>query len=274
MLDEWALRNGRWKKQLAAAVYERDCLSRAGCIHAFTQAELASTRKFGLKNPICVIPNGVDIPETSGSDAPWTDIANRGIKTLLYLGRIHPKKNLPALLRAWSSLIAEPHAITSDWRLVIAGWDQKRHERELKSLARSLQIEQYVRFVGPLFGDAKSAAFNHADVIVLPSLSEGLPMVVLEAWAHAKPVLMTPQCNLPEGFAAGAAASSQPDADSLALGLKDLLSASDSERRVMGARGLALVQQKFTWPLVASQMHSVYSWLVGGGNPPDCVVCS
>ena len=62
-----------------------------------------------------------------------------------------------------------------------------------------------MHFPGPQFGTAKAAAYRRADAFVLPSLSEGLPMAILEAWAHEKPVLMTDACNLPEGFAARAA---------------------------------------------------------------------
>ena len=62
-----------------------------------------------------------------------------------------------------------------------------------------------VVFLGPQFGAEKSECYRACDAFILPSLSEGLPMTVLEAWSYAKPVLMTAECNLPEGFAAGAA---------------------------------------------------------------------
>ena len=58
-----------------------------------------------------------------------------------------------------------------------------------------------VVFLGPQFGEAKAACYRNCDAFILPSFSEGLPMVILEAWAYGKPVLMTPQCNLPGGFA-------------------------------------------------------------------------
>jgi poly(glycerol-phosphate) alpha-glucosyltransferase len=158
------------------------------------------------------------------------------------------------------------------WQLVIAGWSQLGHEAELKSLVSTYGIARDVSFVGPLYDDAKAAAYRFADAVVLPSHSEGLPMVVLEAWAYKKPVLMTPQCNLPEGFAVGAAIESQPDEDSLALGLAQLFEASDDERVRMGVHGWDLVNRKFTWPRVADEVHSVYRWLVGGGPSPACVV--
>ncbi len=93
-------------------------------------------------------------------------------------------------------------------------------------------------------------------------------MTVLEAWAYAKPVLMTPECNLPEGFTAGAALRVGPDPEEIADGLKSIIEMSDNDRRAMGARGRDLVATKFSWPRVGEQMRAVYDWVLGGGAPP------
>lgn len=96
-------------------------------------------------------------------------------------------------------------------------------------------------------------------------------MVVLEAWAHGKPVLMTPECNLPEGFSAGAALRIGTDADAIVMGLRQLMEMSDAERAAIGAKGRALVAEKFSWPKIAGEMRAVYEWVLGGGAPPECV---
>jgi poly(glycerol-phosphate) alpha-glucosyltransferase len=272
MLDSWALGNSRWKKNVCAWAYEKRCLDDAACLHAFTGAELTSAREFGLKNPVCIIPNGVDLPEPTVGPAPWNGAVAAGKKSLLYLGRLHPKKGLMNLLEAWRIVQRRCPASAGQWSLVISGWDQGGHERELKARALEMGVAGDVVFAGPMFGDAKDAAYAHADAFVLPSHSEGLPMTVLEAWAHGKPVLMTPRCNLSEGVAAGAAMEAQPDPASLAEQLAELIGATDSERAAMGARGLELVRRQFAWPKVAAEMHSVYRWLVGGGSAPACVV--
>lgn len=96
-------------------------------------------------------------------------------------------------------------------------------------------------------------------------------MVILEAWAYGKPVMMTPGCNLPVGFESGAAQCIEADPASIARGLADFFNLSESDRGEMGRRGLELVKRNFTWESIAVQMRSVYDWILGGGNPPDCV---
>lgn len=98
-------------------------------------------------------------------------------------------------------------------------------------------------------------------------------MVVLEAWAHAKPVLMTPECNLPEGFEAAAALRIEPTAESIAQGLREILFAAPSSKlQAMGQRGRALLEKRFSWPIIAGQMKEAYDWLLGHAPKPDCSV--
>ena len=121
-------------------------------------------------------------------------------------------------------------------------------------------------FYGPAFGGEKDQLLRRADAFVLPSLSEGLPMSVLEAWAYGLPVVMTPECNLPEGFASQAALEIRNRGMGTGNweGLRLLLDMSDSDRIEMGRRGRRLVEEKFTWPKVAAQMKQLYEEILGG----------
>lgn len=272
MLDPWALANSRWKKKIAFSLYERAHLRQAACISALNVSEAQSIRQFGLKNPICIIPNGVDIDDSHyDAEPPWTAEQSAGRKTLLFLGRIHPKKGLTDLINAWSQLTRGNHPQIHEWSLVIAGWDQLDHEREVKTQVEELGLQSDVRFVGPVHGASKIAALRAARGFVLPSKSEGLPVAVLEAWAQGLPVAMTPQCNIPEGFVENAAINLGTSVDQIAIGLANLFEMSDSQRQNMGALGKRLASTQFTWTKIASQTHSVYQWALGGGPPPDCV---
>ncbi|EGV20676.1 glycosyl transferase group 1 [Thiocapsa marina 5811] len=188
------------------------------------------------------------------------------------MSRLHPKKGLTNLLLAWAQTRQAAAQQAEAWRLVIAGWDQGGHQDDLQCLADSLGIRDSVQFVGPLFDEAKALALAAADAFVLPSFSEGLPMAVLEAWAVSLPVLMTPGCNLPEGFAADAALAMAPEPESIAVALNRLFDMSAAERQAMGARGRQLVGDRFAWPRIAVQMCDVYRWVLGQGPKPDSVV--
>ena len=260
MLEAWAVGNARWKKRIAAALYENQHLRGAACLRALSEAEARSIRSYGLHNPICVIPNGIDLPDLSGSDVK-TQPANQ--KTLLYLGRLHPKKNLANLIRAWNETFNSQRSRNDSWVLAIAGWDQGGYESELKRIVSG----DSVLFLGPRFGAAKNECYRTCDAFILPSLSEGLPMTVLEAWAHAKPVLMTPECNLPEGFETNAALQIGTSADEIAAGLKQLIEMSDNDRAAMGTRGRTLVATSFSWPRIGQQMRAVYEWVLGAEMP-------
>ena len=265
MLDPWALNNSRWKKRISASLYENRHLRGATCLHALNDKEAEAMRAYGLKNPICVIPNGVELP-----DEPEAEFSRSGIRTLFYLGRLHPKKGLPLLVESWCRV--RRTAEECGWRLIIGGWDQNGHQSELRALAEKLQASSSIEFVGPQFGEAKADYFRKASAFVLPSLSEGLPMTILEAWSWRLPVLMTSKCNLPEGARAGAAIMMESNVESICEALIQLFSMETVERRAMGARGRRLVEEQFRWPRIAREMTQVYDWVLGQGPKPICVL--
>ncbi len=270
MLDPWALSVSASKKRLARALYEDQHLRGAACLHALCTQEVEAIRAFGLVNPICMIPNGVEIPRVGPlGRSPWARRFGADVRVLLYLGRLHPKKNLLGLIEALA-LIKKAGGLAG-WRVAIAGWDQLGHQAKLATLVAERALTSDVVFLGPLSGDAKHAAMCNASAFILPSFSEGLPMAVLEAWAYALPVAMTSACNLPEGFAAGAAIEVGLGPDEMARGIRALLDSSDEQRVAMGARGFALVQARFSWASVTAQLQAVYGWILNGGSPPSCV---
>lgn len=281
MLDPWAVRNSRWKKRIAHLLFEGEHLRRAACIRALCESEAAAIRAYGLKNPIAMIPNGIDIPDLANvatdSGHPIARLDAQGRKVLLYLGRIHPKKGLLNLVRAWAALPKR-----GEWVMAIAGWDQGGHEEELQQLATALGVRwadtrtgsaenalshgTSLVFLGPQFGNDKIECYRGCDAFILPSFSEGLPMVILEAWAYGKPVLMTPECNLPEGFAEGAALRIEAETKVIYNGLHEFFTLSDGERMAIGERGRNLVLKRFTWQNIAAEMKQVHQWVLGGGR--------
>jgi poly(glycerol-phosphate) alpha-glucosyltransferase len=188
------------------------------------------------------------------------------------LGRLHPKKGLINLLHAWHSFSQRADGGQGNWHLAIVGWDQNGHERELRNLVVTLGIAGSVHFPGPLFGADKEAVLASASAFVLPSLSEGLPMVVLEAWSYGLPVLMTRHCNLPEGFRRGAALEIGTDHPTTANGLERLAAMPVDYRREMGQKGLRLCNELYSQSSVSDKLTSVYRWLLSREPRPACVL--
>jgi glycosyltransferase involved in cell wall biosynthesis len=292
MLDSWALRKSSLKKSVARILYENEHLRRASCIRALCEAEVEAIRALGLANPCCIVPNGVPLPpdvEKPLWDSP-EGARSGGKKVLLYLGRIDPKKGLTNLLKAWQITLELKRCNAGEWVLAIAGWNQGGYESELRMLAQQLGLvcsdmrskpadwndsipgNNQLLFLGSQTEDGKSECYRRCNAFILPSFSEGLPAAVLEAWSFGKPVLMTPQCNLEEGFRAGAAIRIETNQESIGEGLASLMKMSDHERALMGGRGLELVKREFALSTVRERMVSVYSWVLGKGSKPECVV--
>jgi poly(glycerol-phosphate) alpha-glucosyltransferase len=259
MLDEWALKN-RWiKKRIALLFFENKNFKTADCIHALCEQEYKDIRKINKETPIAIISNGINLPSCNGRS-----IENQ-TKILVYLGRIHQKKGLANLIRSWANVTR------TDWKLIIAGPDENSHLKELETFAKKLEVHNSIEFCRPRFGKEKEELLYSADAFILPSFSEGLPMSVLEAWSYKLPVLMTPECNLPDGFETDSAIKIETNPESIAIGLKKLFAMSDSERRKMGENGYALVKEKYTWDFVASQMIELYDWVLGKREKPGFV---
>lgn len=266
MLDPWAVQHAGWKKRIVGMLFQHAHLREAACLHALNRREAKAFRAYGLENPICIIPNGIDLPQHEPAPVPpWQEQLAEGRKVLLFLGRIHPKKGLAPLLEAWQA------GVPDEWALALVGWGE---ETDVQALEEQLAKERipHVHFLGPLFGKDKAAAYQHADAFILPSFSEGLPMTILEAWAYGLPVLMTEFCNLPEGFEAEAALEVAPQSSSILEGLKHVFSLSSAEREAMGIRGKALVAERFTWAHVAQELQQVYHWVLHKTDVPACVV--
>lgn len=253
MLDPWALSNSRLKKRIFLSLLENRVLKYAARVHALNSTEREAFRKVNeIDSKVYVIPNGIScqkaiIKESSGK-----------CFKLLYLGRLHFKKGIAELLQGLYILKRNRSDLLGNLEVNLVGWGDDSYLAQMKSLARSLDLTDFVYFRGAAFDEEKARYFASADAFILPSFSEGLPMAVLEAWSYGLPVLMTPECNLPEGFESKAALRVQTNPESLANSIAAMLETPRDELRAMGQRGLELVRSKFSWDSVAKQYLDMY----------------
>jgi glycosyltransferase involved in cell wall biosynthesis len=181
----WAMGHGSSLKRVAWPMVQRPSLGNAACFHATAQSECEEIRQLGFTQPIAVIPPGIDLPHSvARSEAHAT-------RTVLFLGRIHPKKGIDVLVRAWAGI----HQRHRDWTLSIVGSDTVYSAKagyldQLKRLAASLHVER-IEFLDPLYGPDKWTAYAKADLFVLPTHSENFAMTVAESLASETPAIVT-----------------------------------------------------------------------------------
>lgn len=174
-----------------------------------------------------------------------------GRRFLLFLSRIHPKKGCDLLVEAF----AAQASLEPDLDLVIAGPDQTGWRQQLQSLAVELGVAERIHWPGMLTGDAKWGAFRACEAFVLPSHQENFGIVVAEAMACSKPVLITDKVNIWREVKEAGAGLVAPDDLS---GITDLMSRfaalSQPERAAMGQRARAEYLARYTIESAAADL--------------------
>lgn len=260
MLSRWTLNHSVWKKRIFWALAQGPALRPTNCFHATALSEYENIRSAGFKQPVCVIPNGIDVPEMK----PKPIGANR---ILLFLGRIHPIKGAETLLRAWAAVSRK----FPEWELRIAGPDNGGYLAKIRSLAEDMRLERTV-FCGPVYGEEKHAAYREAELFVLPTLSENFGLTVAESLAAATPVIVTKGAPWGELEARKAGRWIDIGVDPLVACLEETMSLSRGELKEMGARGREWMIADFSWPKIGAMMHETYEWLLHGGEAPAWVM--
>ena len=256
VFDPWAIAHHGLRKKIWWQMAERENYRRAAAIIAQTQAEIGQVRAMGVTTRIEVIPNGVDphdfddFESREALEQRFPALKDR--RSVLFLGRLHRKKGLEELVPCFRDVL-QKHP---DVLLVLAGPDDRGYRQEVETLVRHNNLTSSVLFTGLVSGATKAGLLRAAGVFVLPSYSEGLPLGVLEAMACARPVVITPYCNLSEVAEAGAGLSVEPEPKALASAISRLLD-DDKGRAEMGAIGLRLVQERFTWEKVARMTEAL-----------------
>ena len=272
-LDPWAIANSGFKKNIAFKMGFRSVLNNASCIQVNSVLEYESVRKLGLKNPTCLISNGVTLPDLALSQArPWSSI-KQGRKVLLFLGRIDKKKGVDLLLQAWRSIVRRGE--NKDWHLVFVGFknDGSKYEESVKSYIEENRLENTVACLEGKYGKDMEACYRNCDAFVLPSFSEGASIAVLSAWAFSKPVIATDECGFPDAALIGCAIKIESTMNSVQLGIAKCIEMNECERSAMGQKGLRLVTEKYSWEVVAKEITNVYKWIISKDHDrPDSML--
>jgi glycosyltransferase involved in cell wall biosynthesis len=256
-----ALRKSHFRKRAFWWAFQRRSLDGVTCYHATSQLEHDHLRAFGIRSPIAVIALGTDLPPL-----PLSRPRESPDRTILFLGRICPIKNLLSLVQGWRSIQADfPTA-----RLRIVGPDDRGHA---VLVARAIQDlgAQRITIEPGRWGAARDRLYQEADLVILPSLSESFGLVAAEALAHGRAVIAStgsPWESL-ERERCGWWVGSSPA--SLGQAMRVALSQSGLELAKMGQRGRRLAERELGWGKAISRFTQLYRWVERGGAVPEFV---
>ncbi len=254
-----AFRNGSILKKLFWPLYQKPSFQNVSLFHATSIDEYLDIRNMGFKQPVAIIPNGIDIPNNFlKKDSIF--------RTVLFLGRIHPIKGLDLLLPAWK-IIQDKHP---DWELKIIGDDVGYHgstgyKIKLKNISNQLKLQR-VDFLDPVYGNEKWQAYKDADIYVLPSYSENFGVTIAEAMASGLPVIVTKGTPWSEVEQKKAGLWIDNKIESIAYAIETLILKNPEDRLHMGQNGKDWMGKDFSWNTIAKNMNYVYDWIENPTN--------
>jgi len=252
LVPELLASRSRYIKKLALRLFENKNLSDASFIHATATLEEVNIRAAQVPiKKIEIVELGVDTALTKEEASNANKLLEIPSPYLLFLGRISWKKQIDRIIAAL------PY-IRKDIQLVIAGYDDENLIVSLKKMANDLGQSDRVHFYGPVKGKQKQAFFANALAMVLPSLHENFGMVILESWANARPVILSPNIGLADTMLVADAGVLVPDTPRAFGELINQLTLNPEVLDRMGHNGLNLVKERYSWGTRALELVSVY----------------
>lgn len=256
-----ALRRSSFRKRVFWALAQRRAVHQAALLHATSEQEYLDIRRFGLKAPVAIIPNGIDLPAPSGRRPDRHEL-----RRILYLGRLHPIKGLEILLEAWGAVARE----FPQWELTLVGPGDASYVASLRHLSAQLDLPR-VTFAGPSYGAEKGLIYQSADLYVLPSFSENFGVSVAEALAHGLPVITTTGTPWGRVKDEGCGWWVPAEVGAVSGALTQALAKDRAALDEMGRAGRAWMQRDYMWANVAEQMAGAFHWVREGGAAPATI---
>ena len=261
-LSEFSLKKSKLKKDIALTLFEGKNLKKSQVLHATSEYEIQDFRKLGLKNPVAYINNGIGSyvlsKKGNGNSFRIKYKLPGDKKILLYLSRITPKKGLDMLLPA----IAELEGQFNDWVLVIVGNNEFNYQEKIEKIIQQLNLQNKVFIIEPQMGDAKFDAFDASDFFILPSHSEGSPMVVVDALAYGLPVITTKSSSWKDLNDNKSGYWVDIDKEEIKKALQKMVNLSPEEIKTFSDNAKKMVKQKYLWDEIAKKTILMYQWMI------------
>ena len=257
MFSRWSMNHKKFRKLPSWLCAQKPAMNSVDCFHATSEIEYLDIRRLGFKQPIALVPNGIDVPVVKKESNE---------KQLLFLGRIHKQKGIEILIDAWESICDS----FPDWSLKIAGPLNDSYSYSLQQLAAARNVPR-LTFLGEVKGLVKEKLLFNTSALVLPSYSENFGMVVAEALAHAVPVITTTETPWLSLQKDGMGWVIKPEINDLIECLELVMKSPLNKLNEMGERGKHWVGENYSWDVISNDMGETYKWMHKRGGKPSCV---
>ena len=253
-----------WLKRLYHLVLGQQMLHGAARLIATSEQERQELVGGGLPDAkVIVRRNGVELPDYLPSVGTfrrqWKIPAEA--KLVLFLGRLVSKKSPELMLEAFARWRRESRRSRASFLVFVGPEEGDGYRGRLEALAARLDLDQGVLFTGPLYGEAKWAAYRDADVFVLPSQNENFGNTAAEAVACGTPVIVTDRCGIAPLIDQRAGLVVPYDRGALQEGLAQLLD-EEALRQQLRA-GCTEVARALGWEEPLAMMETLYAELAG-----------
>lgn len=260
-LDPFLYRRSRYSlllKRLYEWLFDMPNLNGAAAINYATQDEMESARFLGIDAPAAVVPHGIDwrlYDQLPPRGCFRTHIGvEPDVPLVLFLGRINFKKGIDLLVPAFARVVQS----LPESRLAMVGPDNENFGPKVRRWCKEHGIAHRVHWVDHLEPDRVRMAYVDADVLVLPSYTENLGMVAVEAMACGCPVIVSDRIGIfPDILKSGAGLVTRLDPEEIAEAMLSVLTGKSTARK-MGTAGRRLAETRFAYDRIVAKVTRMY----------------
>lgn len=261
-LSKEALKISSFKKKIFNLFFRHTkVINNCDAFHATSEKEKIEIRELGFKQPIAVIPNGINIPIYRKKK-----FRKKNSRNFLYLGRIHPIKGLESLIQSWIKMEKN-----NNCKLEICGYyNDKKYYEKLRKMVKENELKN-VTFSKAVSGQEKIDKFLSSDIFILPSKSENFGIVIAEAMSLGLPVITTNntpwECIMRENL------GWYIDLNENKI-YQSMIQASQSNQNdliAMSKKSRNYVKNEFEWESLLTKYDQFYKWILNNGVKPSFV---
>ena len=259
-LSKDALNISKYKKYIFKKIFQQNkMLLNCDVFHATSIKEKNEIRLLGYKQPIAIIPNGVNIPSKKK-----INFKSKNNTKFLYLGRIHPIKGIDLLIETWADIELK----NRNCSLEICGYyEDVQYYNHLKDAIKKLGLKN-IFFSNKVSGLEKEKKYLENDVFILPSKSENFGLVIAEAMSYGLPVItsnQTPWSIIKKNNYGWVTSLNKKEISSA---ISSAINLTPESLKKMGGAGRVHIKDNFSWDVLSKSYIAFYEWLRNGGSNP------